>query len=85
MRFEVKPTLSDQELNAGLNAVVLDGIMSQIKMTLTESVFLVAFAVLLGASNVIVGLMAAIPSLAQLLQIPSITLVERIGLTYSHP
>ncbi len=78
MRFQVKASLTDEEINAGLNAVVLDGMMSQIKMTLTESVFLVSFAILLGASNSVVGVLAAIPPLAQLLQIPSVMLVERV-------
>lgn len=77
MRFEVKDSLTEEEIEAGFNAVIRDGIMSQIKMTLTESVFLVNFALLLGASNSVIGLLAAIPPLAQLLQIPAISLVER--------
>ncbi|MFW9908212.1 MAG: MFS transporter [Candidatus Thorarchaeota archaeon] len=77
MKFETKEALTDEEVEKGLNAVVRDGVASQIKLTLTESVFLVAFALALGASNSIIGLLAAIPPLAQLLQLPSIYLVER--------
>jgi hypothetical protein len=46
--------------------------------TFTGGAFLVAFALKLGASNYVIGLMAAIPALAQFIQIPSIYLVERI-------
>ncbi|MFQ6114951.1 MAG: hypothetical protein ACE5NG_12865, partial [bacterium] len=46
--------------------------------TLTGGVFLVAFALKLGASNTTIGLLAAIPPLAQLIKIPSIYVVEKI-------
>jgi MFS family permease len=46
-------------------------------VTLTGGVFLVAFALKLEASNTIIGLLAAIPPLAQLIQIPAIYLVEK--------
>jgi MFS family permease len=77
LEFPVHESLSEDTLEKGLDAVVRDGIASQIKMTLTESIFLIAFAVALGASNAVVGLIAAIPPLAQLLQIPSIILVQK--------
>jgi MFS family permease len=47
--------------------------------TFTGGAFLVAFALKLGASNFVIGLLAAIPALAQFIQIPSIYLVERLG------
>ncbi|MFW9920023.1 MAG: MFS transporter [Candidatus Thorarchaeota archaeon] len=78
MRFATKETLTEEEIEQGLNAVIRDGVTSQIKLTLTESVFLVAFALALGASNSVIGILAAIPPLAQLLQLPSIYLVERL-------
>jgi MFS family permease len=77
LEFPVQESLSEKTLKKGLDAVVRDGITSQIKMTLTESIFLIAFAVALGASNAVVGLIAAIPPLSQLLQIPSIILVQK--------
>lgn len=46
-------------------------------VTLTGGVFLVAFALKLGASNLMIGLLAAVPPLAQLMQIPAIYLIER--------
>ena len=45
---------------------------------LSGGVFLVALALQLGASNLVVGLMAAIPPLGNLLQIPAIFLVEKV-------
>ena len=78
MRFDAKDILSEEEIERGLNAVVWDGVTSQIKLSLTESVFLVAFAIALGASNSVIGLLAAIPPLAQLLQLPSIYVIERL-------
>ena len=45
--------------------------------SLTGGAFLVAFALLLGASNTVVGLLAAVSPLMQLFQIPAVHLVER--------
>ena len=78
MRFEVKDSLSDTEVQAGLKQVIKDGIASQAMGILTGGAFLVAFAIKLGASNLVIGLLAAIGPLAQLLQLPSIFLVEKI-------
>jgi len=78
MKFTVKDTLTEEETKSGLNSVIKDGLASQSMATFTGGVFLVAFALKLGASNVVIGLLAAIPPLMQLLQIPSIYLVEKI-------
>lgn len=77
MRFEVNETLTEEELEAGLRRVIKDGLAAQTMVTLTGGAFLVAFALLLGAPNLVIGLLAAIPPLAQLLQIPAIYLVEK--------
>jgi hypothetical protein len=45
---------------------------------LTGGAFLIAFAIKLGASNFVIGLLAAIGPLSQLLQLPSIFLVEKV-------
>ncbi len=78
MRFAVKDTLTEDETGSGLRAIIRDGMASTAMATLTGGPFLVAFALKLGASNLIIGLLAAIPPLAQLIQIPSVLLVERI-------
>lgn len=77
MRFAVKDTLSEEDLQRGLRSVIKDGLTTQMMGTLTGGVFLVAFALKLGASNLVIGLLAAIPPLAQLFQIPAIYLVEK--------
>jgi MFS family permease len=45
--------------------------------TLTSGAFLVAFALLMGASNTVVGLLAAISPITQLFQVPAIYVVDR--------
>ncbi len=78
MRFPVKETLAEEEIQSGLKAIIKDGLTSQTMVTLTGGAFLVAFALKLGASNLVIGLLAAIPPLMQLIQIPSIHLVEKV-------
>lgn len=77
MRFAVKDALTEEEIELGLRNVIRDGLAAQTMVTLTGGAFLVAFALMLGASNLVIGLVAAIPPLAQLIQIPSIYLVEK--------
>ena len=78
MRFKVKDELTESEVQSGLSYVIKDGIASQAMGILTGGAFLVAFAIKLGASNFVIGMLAAIGPLAQLLQLPSIFLVEKI-------
>jgi MFS family permease len=66
-----------EEREEALDDLLKHGFFTQIRLTLTEGVLLVSFALLLGASNIVIGILAAIPSLAQLLQVPSIFLVEK--------
>jgi MFS family permease len=72
--------VSEQQLRRGLRMLLFDGVFSQTMGVFTSGAFLVAFALLLGASNTIIGLLAAIGPLTQVLQIPTIFLVERAGL-----
>src|SRR6266700_6115224 len=50
--------------------VLYDALSHEAMGALTTGVFLVGFAVALGASNFAIGVLAAVPFLAQLLQIP---------------
>jgi len=77
MWFKTQESLTEQQVQSGLNYVIKDGIASQAMGILTGGAFLVAFAIKLGASNLVIGLLAAIGPLAQLLQLPSIILVEK--------
>jgi len=76
--FQVKESLTQEEVDRGLRTVIRDGLATQAMATLTGGIFLVAFALQLGATNTVIGLLAAIPPLAGLLQIPAIYVIERI-------
>ncbi|MFQ5913544.1 MAG: MFS transporter [Nitrospinota bacterium] len=70
---------SQKENSTGYRWLVRDGVTSQVMTSLHSGAFLVAFILLLGGTNFHVGLMASFPFLTQLLQLPSICLVDRIG------
>lgn len=78
MGFHPQERLDDRDVERALRNVLRDGMASQALVTLTEGVFLVAFALEMGASNLTIGALAAIPAMAQLLQAPAVALVERI-------
>jgi MFS family permease len=57
--------------------ILYDALSHEAMGALTTGVFLVGFAVAIDASNFAIGVLAAIPFLAQLLQIPAVVLIER--------
>jgi MFS family permease len=77
-RFAIDSALTEEQLEAGLKIVLKDGLASQAMATLTTGPFLVGFALAVGSSNAGIGLLAAIPFLAQLLQLPAVFLVEAL-------
>jgi len=76
--MDPKETLSDDDISKGLSFVIRDGLATQAMVTLTGGIFLVAFGLQLGASNTVIGLLAAIPPLAELIQMPAISVVEKV-------
>jgi MFS family permease len=58
--------------------VLYDALASEAMSTLTAGVFLTGFLVELGASNLAIGLLAAVPFTVQFLQLPAVVLVERM-------
>lgn len=70
-------TMSEAERERGLRLLVAEAAFSGGTAALTSGVILTAFALHLGASNMMVGVLASVPFLTQLLQLPAITLVER--------
>jgi MFS family permease len=70
--------ITEEEINYGLKSLLRSGLATQAFVTFTGGPFVVAFALTLGASNFAIGLLAAIPPLAQLLQIPSVYLLEKM-------
>lgn len=75
--FAPQHVLTEADRERGLRLLVSEAAFSGGSAALTTGVILTAFALHLGASNVMVGVLASAPFLAQLLQLPAITLVER--------
>jgi len=64
----------DPRMTASIPWIMRNGVGIQIMETLAVGAFLTAFAVQLGASNFTIGLLAAVPHLSQLAQIPALSL-----------
>ena len=78
MRLRPDDTITPEDLERGKSALVKDAAWATLAGALYGGVILVGFAVELGASASIIGLLAAIPFLAQLSQIGAVVLVERV-------
>jgi MFS family permease len=76
--LEPKDQLTEEEIKHGLKQIIRNGVANQAMGTLIGGVFLVAYALKLGASNFNIGLLAALPPLIQVLQIPAIYLIEKV-------
>jgi MFS family permease len=66
------------QLREGGRRLMFDAAFATIVGTLNSGVVLVAYALMLGASSTIIGVLAAIPFLTQLLQAPAVALLERV-------
>ena len=73
-----KLALTETELSQALRMMIWEGIASTSFFRVISSGLLAAFALALGASNLHIGVLAAIPFITQPLQIPVILLVERL-------
>jgi MFS family permease len=71
------PQVDAQALQRGLRAFQADGICSQVRDSLLSGPLLVGYALLLGASNVGVGALSALGPMTQVLQLPTVALIER--------
>jgi MFS family permease len=71
--------VTDADVERGLRRLTLDGVFSQVMGALTGGAFLAGYALLLGASNLTIGLLAAVGPFSQILQMPATLLVERVG------
>lgn len=71
-------TVTPTECERGLRLLIVEAAFSGGAAALTTGVILTAFALHLGASNVMVGVLASAPFLTQLLQLPAILLIERV-------
>jgi len=77
MNFRPSENLTDQQVESGLKLVVKDGLATEAMASLAGGAFLVAFALKMGATNFQIGLLAALPTIANIFQLVSIWLVQR--------
>jgi MFS family permease len=69
--------ISAAELEAGQQALVRDLAWASLSSAFCGGVILTAFALTIGATPIVIGLLAAIPFFTQALQLPATVLVER--------
>ncbi|WP_269714617.1 MFS transporter [Caulobacter sp. NIBR2454] len=70
--------LTEEARERGVRQMVVESAFSNTTGAMTSGVILTAFALYLGASNAVIGLLAALPFWTQLLQAPSVVLIERL-------
>jgi len=79
MDWTPKAQLTEAEVRRGLKMVIGDGLAAEAMTTLTGGTFLVALALLLGASNFQIGILAALPTFTNVFQLLSIWLVGKFN------
>lgn len=67
------------EIKQGLRNSLYDGAFAQVMTVLTSGIFMTGFALLLGANELHIGILAAIPFMAQLTQLVSSFVIEQKG------
>lgn len=76
--FQPKETLSDSDIARGLKWLTWEGVASMGFGSITGSGFLAAFALLLGANNFQIGILASIPFATMPLQVFTVALVMKL-------
>lgn len=77
IRDERNRKISRSHLKRGLRDAILDGSFYSVMTSLTNGVFLTGFALALGASHFEIGVIASLPLLAPMLQLPASPLLAR--------
>jgi len=75
--FLPKTTLSRDETRRGLRVLTLESMASTGFSSITSSAFIVAFALVLGANNFQIGILASIPLITDVFQIPAVWIIEK--------
>ena len=70
-------TLTEAQVNRSLRLMVWDGMAGTAMFALASGGFMAAFALALGANNLQIGVLAALPYVTQVAQLPAILAVER--------
>ncbi len=71
------PTLTPREVRSSLRMMMLEGLTSEALATVQVMGYLAAYALALGASNLQVGIVSAVPFATLVIQLPAILLIER--------
>ena len=79
MRLAPDPLVTPDDVERGKPALVKDAAWASLVGSLYGGVILVGFALELGATPWHIGLLSAVPFLAQVAQLPAIALIERFG------
>ena len=79
MHLAPDPQVTPEDLERGKQALVKDAAWASLVGALYGGVILVGFALDLGATPWHIGLLAAVPFLAQVAQLPGIALIEKFG------
>jgi MFS family permease len=78
MQLRPDSAITGDDVQRGIQALVRDSAWASLAGSLYGGVILVGFALSLGATPATIGALSAIPLFAQLVQLPTIALVERI-------
>ncbi len=77
MNLKPKEVLTAAEVQKGLKVVIWDGLTSEVMTSFTGGAFLVSMALILGANNLEIGVLAALPLFTNIFQLLSIWLVSK--------
>ena len=76
MKLQPSDQLTNAQVKTGLHLILKDDLATETMNTLTAGTFLVAIALYMGASNVQIGVLAALPTLTNIFQLVSVWLVN---------
>jgi Na+/melibiose symporter-like transporter len=79
MKLQPSDQLTNAQVKTGLHLILKDGLATETINTLTAGTFLVAIALYMGASNVQIGVLAALPTLTNIFQLVSVFLVQKFN------
>lgn len=79
MKLQPSDQLTNAQVKTGLHLILKDGLATETMNTLTAGTFLVAIALYMGASNVQIGVLAALPTLTNIFQLVSVWLVQKFN------
>jgi Na+/melibiose symporter-like transporter len=79
MKLQPSDQLTNTQVKNGLHLILKDGLATETINTLTAGTFLVAIALYMGASNIQIGVLAALPTFTNIFQLVSVYLVQRFN------